>query len=275
MAITPAQIINNQDLVDRNSYTTASISPVAGRLYIATITNRNTSTPPTPTVSGAGLTWVQMDTDTIDSALKRVTTFRALGYSPSSGALTIGMGGTTITECAWIVDEYAGVDQGGTNGSGAFIQSSSTKDDSGAATSISATLSAFKSTLNLAVGCAAKNSNAETMTAGSGFTKLAEQQLSENAIDSATEYKLNSTTVNFTWTTAGRAIIFAYELSEAVQPVGFVAPNPRAIIRPIRPPLGAFGVARTVLVIAPPLNPVGIVPLRCPAIIIYRRVRIY
>lgn len=167
------------------SFVTSSITPVADRLYIATIHSglRTTTDPNTPTLTGCGLTWVQIDTilpDDASSSRSRITMFRAMGSSPTAGALTTDHGGQTQDRCTVTVDEFIGVDTSGTNGSGAVVQSAKNRVTGG--TSLTVTLAAFGSSSNATYG-AFGISYTSTDTVGTGFTELS------NAIDAASDYK--------------------------------------------------------------------------------------
>jgi hypothetical protein len=97
-----------------SSYDTASVAPQSNALLLLTVINRYSSTSPnTPTVSGLGLTWTQIDSslyfDTNPST-RRLTLFRAVTSAPppSAGAITINLGGQTQNACTWILDQVIG-----------------------------------------------------------------------------------------------------------------------------------------------------------------------
>lgn len=185
-----------------SSVTTASVSPTANKLQLLAVHSRNFtgSAPPAPTVTGCGLTWVQVATlqhDTGPTSLKRVTLFRAMGASPSTGTLTIDFAGDSQTDVCWSLDEFTGTDTSGTNGSGAIVQTVTAKDETGSATSITATLAAFGSVNNATYGAFAHvaPTNGVTASAGSGFTALASPL--DTVIGLITEFKTtNDTTVD-------------------------------------------------------------------------------
>src|SRR5438045_278206 len=120
--------ITSGNTTNATSAATTSITPVANRLYLMNVISRTaiTTDPNQPTATGAGLTWVVEKSvvyDNTGASRKRLTVFRALGPSPSAGALTIDFGAQTQTNIAWIIDEFTGADTSGTNGSGAVVQS--------------------------------------------------------------------------------------------------------------------------------------------------------
>jgi hypothetical protein len=172
---------------------------------------RNASAVPVnPTLSGNGLTWVLVaskDTFTTETHI-----FRAMGASPSTGAITISYGAETETQCAWSVVEFDGVDTSGTNGSGAIVQSGTA---SATDSPISVTLAAFGSTDNAAFSCAVHFSN-ENTTEGSGFTELSDSAVAENARGFQAQWKLNDNVPSCSWaTTTADAQMVAVEIKAA------------------------------------------------------------
>lgn len=171
MAITEATLTSGNDTSNISTYTTASQTPTTGRLVLATVVNSKGTTPDTPTLTGNGLTWVQVATvtfGTIATPVKRVTLFRAMGTA-SAGTVAIDFGGVNQTGCAWAFAEFAGTDTSGTNGSGAIVQSVTNNVDSAA--SLTVTLAAFGSVNNATFG-GFGNSDSADMTIGTGFTAI-------------------------------------------------------------------------------------------------------
>lgn len=172
MAFSVTALAGAGDDGNANSYATASISPTANRLVLAFVVNSKGSTPDEPTLSGNGLTWVKVATvtfNTIASPTKRTTLFRAMGASPSAGAVTIDFGGVNQTGCTWSIFEVADVDTGGTNGSAAVVQSATAQANS--AGSLAIDLAAFGSADNGTVagfGVA----GTKTVTPGTGLTEI-------------------------------------------------------------------------------------------------------
>ena len=154
-----------------SSYTTTSGTPTANDLILAWVVNSKATTPDTPTMSGNGLTWVQIDTQAFFTAatpLRRITLFRAMGASPTAGSATIDYAGVNQTGTAWSIIQCSNVDTSGTNGSGAVVQSAKDKVDSD--TVLTVTLAAFGSTRNAtAEGFGYGGSNAATLLPGDGF----------------------------------------------------------------------------------------------------------
>lgn len=107
------------------SFATDSIAPSASALILVWVTSKiSGGAPAAPSLSGNGLTWVQVATVQFDSNNSRMTLFRAMGTAPTAGAITISFGATSQTSCVWHVHQWTGAATSGTNGSGAIAQSS-------------------------------------------------------------------------------------------------------------------------------------------------------
>lgn len=159
------------------SYTTASISPSANALVLLSVTKAvSTSTEPTtPTVSGNGLTWVLVNAsyyDNSSSSRRKIFLFRAMGASPSAGAVTVTNGENAYG--GWTIDEFTGVDTSGTNGSGAIVQSAVNQVTDNSASTLTITLSAFGNVNNATFSNFSEADTAHSITPGTGFTQLAE-----------------------------------------------------------------------------------------------------
>src|SRR5687768_12328361 len=103
MAITASEILSEvYSGTDAASYTTASLTPTANRLILLTVVSSfgtsGTNQPNNPTVTGCGLTWVNIGFNW-HSGRNKISLFRAMGSAPSSGALTIDFGGQTQSAC--------------------------------------------------------------------------------------------------------------------------------------------------------------------------------
>lgn len=204
MAIAFANITTGFDTAGLSTASTASISPVANRLYLAAFVARTniSADTNTPTLSGCGITWVAVANiawDTSSTSRKKLTLFRGLSASPTSGALTVDYGGQAQTQHDWIVDEVSDIDTGGTSGSNAVVQSATNKNETVDTATLTATLAAFSSLSNATYGVFTTDTTVG-VTVGSGFTQLAtvtDAQVS--ALRLMSEYKLtNDTTVDFT-----------------------------------------------------------------------------
>jgi hypothetical protein len=199
---------------DATSFTTGSVTPTADRLQLLAVVNTKSSTATLPTVSGDGLTWVQVATCTYDSSTaKRLTLFRALGASPSTGSLTIDFGGTTQTGIGWSWVEVSGTDTSGTNGSGAIVQAVCGTEATTATPSV--TLSAFGNAANATYGAFGIGTN-PTCTAGTGFTKAGSFSHTTPASAICSEYQTaNDTSVDLTWSASNTGLGIGVEIKDA------------------------------------------------------------
>lgn len=220
--ISRANLVTNSSTTDAASYNTASISPGANKLILATVVSRTgiTADPNQPTLSGNGLTWVAIASvvfDNTSSSRRRVTLFRAMGASPSTGAVTIDFGGQTQTACDWNIEEVSGMDTSGTNGSGAIVQSATNFDNATGTpvSTLTVTLSAFSNTNNATFGAFGYGGTG-TSTAGSGFTKLGDVMDGETSIRLTTEFRSdNDTSVDISYSAAGEIGGIAIEIKAA------------------------------------------------------------
>lgn len=211
MAITASVLTANVDPADATSFTTASISPTGNALLLAAVLNRRGAGATLPTCSGNGLTWVEV-TNHLLSSVRRLTVFRALGASPSAGAVTFDFGGNTQEVAMWSVSQFTGVVTTGTNGSGAIVQVPT--PTTGTGTSGSVTLAALASANNMAWGAFHHTAN-QTKTVGSGFTILSNQSEGTGPLSLADEYQLNVTTVDMSWVTSTAWAAIAVEIAAA------------------------------------------------------------
>ncbi len=186
MAVTATLLDGQLDDVARSTYITASKSPTSNRLQLLAVElhDATPATPPTPTVTGCGLTWDLVTTLLFATSNQRkIAIYRAQGASPSTGTLSIAVG-SAVTRAFWHWLEFAGM-KIGNNGADAVVQfasNTSTPTWTGAnpeTFSLSITLAAFGNAGNAAFsfwgtnGTAAGNSLAATPKAG--WTEISEQ----------------------------------------------------------------------------------------------------
>ncbi len=180
MVIAATALTSGNSGTNATSYATASVTPAADRLVLLAVMGSHASGSNVPTVTGNGLTWVQVKTAPLDesgegSFFRRITVFRAMGGSPSSGAITVDFGGQTQLRCLWSVVEYSGIDTGGTNGSAAIVQSVSNDNNGAVAGSWSITLASFADAINNAGYGVLGLSTRQNITPGTGWTELHEE----------------------------------------------------------------------------------------------------
>jgi len=208
MAIIATHLTTDRSLTDGTEFTTASISPASNALVLLLVRGRRSNgLGSSPTVSGNGLTWVEIVSvgfELVSTGWCRLSLFRAMGVSPSSGTVSINYSGGNLNCCFWSIVQFEGVDTSGTNGSGAVIQSATNAQDSG--TTLTVTLSAFSDPGNATYGGFSISKATEAINPGSGFTEFAEAQGTGTSADSGTiqsEYLLgNDTSVDASWATS-------------------------------------------------------------------------
>lgn len=202
-----------------SSLVTSSLTPTVSRLYLLSVVNReNVGAATTPTATGGGgLTWVQVATiETGDAPSRRITILRALKTSGlTSGTVTVDFGGASQTQVAVSIDEFAGVDTTGTDGSGAIVQSAT---NSGSDVGSTVTLSAFADAVNNAAFAANGHGNNNAVTPEAGYTELSDQTPG-NSTSLQTQWKLGEDlTVTSSWTGSNTWNAIAAELKAAAAP---------------------------------------------------------
>lgn len=223
MAITATALTSDSDGTTGSSATTASVSPGANRLQLLHVQAHPAGGPGYATVTGCGLTWVSVDQHNYDvGGGDTQMLYRALGASPSSGALTIDFGsGNDQLEICWSLAEFDGVDTSGTDGSGAIVQAVKA---TGTGTAPAATLAAFGDAGNATYGAAACGSAGWPLAAGTGFTELHNLQGPTVGLVTLSEFRAdNDTSVDASSASATWGVIAA-ELKAA--PTG---PAPRIV----------------------------------------------
>lgn len=204
--ISGSNLTSGYDTDGNSTASTSSVSPSANKLLLLTVLSRTaiTADPNQPTVTGNGLTWVAVDSllwDTSSSSRKKTTVFRAMGSSPSTGAISIDFGGQNQTHVSWGLEEFTGIDTSGTNGSGAIVQTAKGFDDTTEQASFTVTLGAFSNINNATFGAWGCGDDSSPTTAGEGFTKYSDVTIS-GAGDPrlTTEFKnSNDTSVDISW----------------------------------------------------------------------------
>jgi adhesin/invasin len=203
-AITHTLLTSGNDVNNVKIFTTASIAPAPNTLVTVAVTTHNsTAAAPSPTLTGGGMaSWDVVATityDVVGTPKKRITIYRAMSSTPGSGPITI-TSSATLSNCQWIVSQWSGVETGGTNGSGAIVQTGSNAAD--AVTTLSTPLAAFANSADVAYGVFGVNSNVVAITPAAGFTEIDEQPSTEStAADLFAEWAVNQPAIAATWAT--------------------------------------------------------------------------
>lgn len=199
--ITQTLLTAGHDPTNTGTFTTASIAPAPNALVtVAVLTHQASAAAPDPVLSGGGMTsWEVVASVAYNGAtpLDRLTIFRAMSAAPGSGPITIHSS-VTVSNCQWIVSQWSGVDQSGTNGSGAIAQTASATGN--AVTSLTAALSAFATPSDVAYGAFGVANSTAVITAGSGFTTIDQEPSGEGTVgDLLAEWAVNIPAVTATW----------------------------------------------------------------------------
>lgn len=199
--------------VGGSSAVTASVSPASGAVVYAVFQAALAANPAAPTVTGNGLTYVQEETVVYhNDGDRRMTAFRAMGASPSAGAITASYGGTAQTSHLWSVIECTGVDPGGTNGSAATVQS--VTQTAAAATTLTNTLAALAapSSVHLAFAGHAINN---TFSPDAQFLELSDNAVGTGTQGLSAQWATNETDVTPTWPASANAGAISLEVKIA------------------------------------------------------------
>lgn len=227
MALSVAALLSWQSTTDATSFTTASATPTANRLYLAWVETTHATAAPTPTASGWGLTWTQVATvhlaDLGSGSARRITLFSSSG-SGSSGTLVFSFGGVTATGCLGHVQEWTGAAL-------PYIEQSITKSlTAGGYTSASTTLTfpvKTTATTTAVVGMVEKDA-VLAFTVGTGFTSAYDNGYSTPATRALVEYDIGPTdgVLDCTWAaTASGWTAIAVELGESKTLLGTLTDN--------------------------------------------------
>lgn len=171
MAITCTLLTGGSSDSDTTSYTTASVTFTSGRAYVIGVEiGRTGAATENPVISGTTSgTWTNIDAaqfNTTATPRSRVQ----VKYFKASSTFTETIGITTTNAhngCRWIIAEIDGYNSGAT-----FPVQVSTAVTGEAGTSATATLAAFASADNLALGFFGVDIGGSPFTAGGSFTPL-------------------------------------------------------------------------------------------------------
>lgn len=198
MTIAAATLAGNFSNTDATSYATASVTPTANRLVLIAVMGSTLGSSAAPTLSGNGLTYVEVASQHLGDAGNRLSVFRAMGASPSAGAITIDFAGVTQLRCHWSVVEFSDVDTGGSNGADGVRQSATAVGAN--VSSLEVTLAAFGNSANATYGAFGWNELTISAFVGAGFTQLHWIGPAEQPRYIFTEWRAdNDTSVDMSW----------------------------------------------------------------------------
>lgn len=219
--------ITNKDQFTSNtnnqpSFTSDSWTPTANRLAIVIYqTSRASSTALSFSISGNSLSWSQVDSfkwkDTGSGNRYFLTVWVALtGSSPSTGAVTVTNVTANTNGGLIIIDEVDGADVSGT-ALAAIVQSKQGTiwATSGSATSESISLNSAITSGNASYGAMCHNASSGTNTQGTGYSPLGSAGVSTPGRIFSEYLAAGSTTVDFSWSTAGEGSGLGMEIKAA------------------------------------------------------------
>jgi hypothetical protein len=119
VAIAFSELTTGTDATDRTTYTTASVTLTAGRLYLLSVCFNPNSVTVSATTTGAAITFDQV-TNVGNAVGHNVKIMRALPTSTVTDTIDINV--ATGTGCIWHLIEVTGMDASGSNGAGAIVQ---------------------------------------------------------------------------------------------------------------------------------------------------------
>jgi hypothetical protein len=230
VAANSAAITTGVDSTDATTYTTASVTLKAGRLYLLSFVNTAADAAVISGIAG-GPTWTSRATTQYNTTAHRVSLWSGVPTVDYVGTIVVSFGATQ-TSGRWSLNEFSGV---ATETNDGVVQATT---GAGSSTTPLATLAAFGSANNATFGALA-NAADVTTTPGSGFTELSDLTTSTApASFLQTEWRVdNDTSVDGTITSGVWGAIAAEIKADTVTP--FVVP-------PVMPGSGDVYMAMTV-----------------------------
>jgi hypothetical protein len=223
--VVAAQFVDGTDLT---SYTTGSLTPTSGALYLAFVVGRTSDVayraPTLIGTNGWNVTWTRVPAATaiyrfagIDRGGTDV--FWGVASSAVAGTLTFDYGAGSNLKAGTL--HLIRID-GGPNTTAPIGATATNHIDVNTGNTISAILSATPATTSLIVACSFSDLNTGTMTPGSGYTALGSVQVGGSAGVSQPLYDEapTSSTVGATWSANDILALSAVEIRKAGVPTG-------------------------------------------------------
>lgn len=202
MALTPTLLTATADDTDASSYTTVSLSFVAGRYYVfGAISSASGVAPNTPTVSGVTSgSWSALNGilfNTVATSRSRVSAFGFYASTSFSETLSVAFAGQTQLGLVYLCVEWQEVPS-----SGQVVNTRTGRGDAGTSASTGA-LPSFADAVNNAAFMVAAADTAVTWTADSGWTKLGDVAGAAPAHSIAHFYRIGEDTTPTATLTSG------------------------------------------------------------------------
>lgn len=214
-------VSNSFSDTDQDTYSTASLTLRAGKMYAISIVNTHASSAPAASTVGTSTTsFTSRGTTQYDGNLKRVSLWTGVPSADDTDTIDIFFGSSSgTTACSWVVVEFDNVDTATNHG---IVQ---TATNTGTGTTASATLSAFGSANNATVGIGAADASM-IWTPGSGFAELTEQTTGVPISDQAFEVRAdNDTSPDMTTNSSGDWGFIGAEVKRVTSPTVVLSPG--------------------------------------------------
>lgn len=213
-----SSLTTGQSATDASSYATASITPTANSIVLLSVWSDISSGPPVqPTATGNSLTWTAINSDTNATDVnRRLTILRAMGSSPSTGAITIDFASETQRVIMWNVSQCSDVINNNDGGASVIIHSG-LETSNAFGTSDTIVLPTFIRSGNVAFGAYVHGTN-EATTPDTGFTELSDQNINDGGLISGmqVQYAIGRPTMSWSWATSSLKFGVATELNNNI-----------------------------------------------------------
>lgn len=202
MAITCTNVVNFQNALNQSSYVTGSWTPTANLLYLCAVMTSGSNQTVSSFTDGTGLNWVIVDATLgtlVFNTSYRISVYRGMKASGLGAGTTQANLSGTVSRGVIIINEYAGINTGGTDGSAAIAQ----VNNANATIAVTALIITLLNSLgagDATTGFFSTNLTSSTgITQGSGYTEISEVQPTAEQQDSQSEFlATGSLTVDIT-----------------------------------------------------------------------------
>jgi hypothetical protein len=180
--IARTNLTSGNDSTDSTTYTTASVTLKAGRLYLLSIVNTAASADVVSSIAG-GPTWTSRSSVQFNTTGHRTNVWSGVPTTDYTGTIVVTYGATQTGAC-WVLDEFSGVDT--SSNDGIVQQGTATGNSATPLVTLSSAMTYGNATFG-ATGVA----NASTVAPGTGFTELAEATAATPASRVETEWRVD------------------------------------------------------------------------------------
>ena len=217
-AVNAGNVIAAGSAVDGDTYTTASVTLHAGRLYLLCVFNSHATNAPAVSSIDNGPTFTSRSTTQFNGTTARLTILSAVPTADYTGTLVINFGTSSgVTGALWSLDAIYGADTTTNDG---IVQNAT---GTGNSTLPAATLGAFGSTDNATYGCNARNNTAGSAV-NAGWVEFSDSSIATPAYAIASYFRSdNDTAADLGTITSGQWGACAVEIkastaSKVIQP---------------------------------------------------------